>query len=167
MNRRAESILLLALGNDIIGDDGVALAAARVLKETFGDDLNVDIVETMEGGLGLIDILSPHDRVLLLDSIEIGDVPAGTIREFSREDFHKVVGPSPHYAGLPEVIALAHRLGIDFPSELRVLAMKIDPQEEFRLGLSDDISRALPDYINQAEQILRDWIRERARNITH
>ena len=165
MNHRNESILLLALGNDIIGDDGVALAAAGALKETFGDEL--DVVETTEGGLGLIDILEPYDRVLLLDSIEIGDLPAGTVREFSREDFHKVLGQSPHYAGLPEVIALADKLGIDFPSELRVLAIKIDPQEEFRQGLSDDIRQALGDYVSQAEQILRKWIRERARNITH
>lgn len=46
MNRRNESILLLALGNDIIGDDGVALAAARALKETFADDPNVDVPVT-------------------------------------------------------------------------------------------------------------------------
>ena len=167
MNGRAEAILLLALGNDIIGDDGVALAAARELRETFGDDRSVDVVESAESGLALIDILSPYDRALLLDSIEAGDLPAGTVREFGREDFHKVLGPSPHYAGLPEVIALADKLGIDFPSELRVLAIKIDPQEEFRQGLSDDIRRALPDYINQAERILCDWTRGHARNITH
>lgn len=167
MNRRAESILALALGNDIIGDDGVALDAARALKETFSDEPNIDVVESAESGLALLDILSPYQRVLLLDSIEAGDLPVGEVREFTREDFDKVLGPSPHYAGLPEVIALADKLGIDFPSELRVLAIKIDPQEEFRQGLSDDILRALPNYIDQAERILRDWIREDARSITN
>ncbi|MDP6545840.1 MAG: hydrogenase maturation protease [Phycisphaerae bacterium] len=167
MIRRDEAILILALGNDIIGDDGVALAAARALRETFAGDLNVDVVESAESGLALIDLLSPYDRVLLLDSIEAGDLPAGTVQEFSRDDFHRVLGPSPHYAGLPEVIALADKLGIDFPSELRVLAIKIDFQEEFHQGLSDDILQALPDYINQAEQILRNWVRQHARNITN
>lgn len=165
MNNHAESILLLALGNDIIGDDGVALTAARALKKTFGDEL--DVLETTEAGIGLIDILAPYERVLLLDSIESGDLPAGAVREFAREDFHRVLGPSPHYAGLPEVIALSHKLGINFPSEFRVLAIKIDPQEEFRQGLSDDIQQALGDYVKQAELIIRDWTRERARNITH
>jgi hydrogenase maturation protease len=167
VNQRTESILLLALGNDIIGDDGVALDAARALRETFSDEPNVDVVESGESGLALLDLLPPYQRVLLLDSIEAGDLPAGEVREFSREDFHKVLGPSPHYAGLPEVIALADKLGMDFPSELRVLAIKIDPQEEFRQGLSDDILRALPNYIDQAEQILCDWIRESARSITN
>lgn len=162
MSRSAGSILLLALGNDIMGDDGVAFVAARALKEVFGGELNV--LETTEGGLGLIDILSPHDRVLLLDSIQTGDVPVGTIQELSRKDFDKVLGPSPHYAGLPEVIELARGLGMSFPSELRVLAIKIDPPEEFREGLSPDIHRALPGYVKQAEQILRNWVQERAEN---
>ena len=165
MNRRAESILLLALGNDIIGDDGVALAAARALQKTFGDE--VDVLETTEGGLGLIDVLAPYERVLLLDSIEMGDQPAGTVLEFSSEDFRKTLRQSPHYAGLPEVIALAQRLGMDFPDELRVLAMKIDQQEEFRVGLSDDVRGALDGFIDQAGQILREWISDRARNIAH
>ena len=167
MNRRAESIVLLALGNDIIGDDGVALVAARALKETFNGDPNVNIVESGESGLALIDLLSPYDRALLLDSIEAGDFPEGSVREFTRDDFHKVLGPSPHYAGLPEVIALADKLGIDFPRELRVLGIKIDPPEGFRQGLSENIQRALPNYINHAEQILREWTSEHARNITH
>ena len=142
MSRRDESILLLALGNDIMGDDGVAFAAAGALRRTFGAE--VDVVETSEAGIGLIDRLSPYDRVLLLDSIETGDQPAGTVLELSTEDFDKVLGPSPHYAGLPEVIELARALGMDFPSELLVLAIKIDPQDEFRQNLSPEIRRALP-----------------------
>jgi len=160
-------ILVLALGNDIVGDDGVALAAARILRERFSGQGDIDVIETTEGGLGMIDVLSPYRRVLLLDSIEAGDLPPGEIREFTREDFHRVLGPCPHYAGLPEVIALAEKLGIDFPSELRVLTIKIDPQEEFRQGLTDEIQHALPAFVDQAAIILNDWIRSRARNFTH
>jgi len=162
-----ESILVLALGNDIVGDDGVALEAARALREMLPNESAVDVLETTEGGLGMLDILSPYRRVLLLDSIEAGDDPAGEVREFSRSDFDKVLGPCPHYAGLPEVIALAEKLGIDFPSELRVLTIKIDPQEEFRQGLTDEIRRALPAFVDQAAVILNDWIGDNARNITH
>lgn len=167
MNAPTESILLLALGNDIIGDDGVALVAARALRETFADYPNVDVVESGESGLALLDLLTTYDRALLLDSIEAGDTPVGKVLEFTQDDFHKVLGPSPHYAGLPEVIALAKALAIDFPHELRVLAMKIDPQEEFREGLTDEIERALPDYVNQAEQVIRNWVPKSARNITN
>ncbi len=167
MTRRDDSILILALGNDIVGDDGVALEAARVLTERFDGQPDLDVIETTEGGLGMIDILSPYRRVLLLDSIEAGDDPAGKVREFSRADFHRVLGPCPHYAGLPEVIALAEKLGIDFPDELRVLTIKIDPQDEFRQGLTDEIRQALPAFVDQAAIILSEWIQNRARNLTH
>jgi hydrogenase maturation protease len=165
MSRRDGSVLLLALGNDIIGDDGVALEAARALRKRFDESSEVEVLESGESGLCLIDIMSPYERVLLLDSIESGDMSLGTIREFTQDDFHKVLGPSPHYAGLPEVIALAEKLGIDFPQELRVLAIKIAPQEEFRQGLSNEIQQVLPKYVDEAELILLEWTQPSARSI--
>lgn len=148
-------ILLLGLGNDIMGDDGVGLAAVRALREEFSDD--VDLVESGEAGLALLDLLAGYDRVLLLDSVTTGDHSPGTVLEFGREDFDKVVGPSPHYAGLPEVLGLAEGLGIDFPGEIRVLALEIDAPLEFREALSAEIERALPAYVERAAAILCEW----------
>jgi len=47
-------ILLLALGNDIMGDDAVGLVAARALKNEFSD--GVDIVEASVAGFRLLEI---------------------------------------------------------------------------------------------------------------
>jgi hydrogenase maturation protease len=152
---RPRPILLLALGNDIMGDDGVALAAARTLKEDPPDD--VDVVETAEAGLGLLDAMSGYQRALLLDSITTGRHPPGTILEFSGEDFDNIVGPSPHYAGLPEVLELARRLNVEFPGEVRVLAVEIEPPMDFRETLSPRIEQALPAYVERALEILRQW----------
>jgi len=148
-------ILLLALGNDIMGDDGAALAAARALKENLAAD--VDLVESPEAGLALLDAMAGYDRVLLLDSITTGRHRPGTVLEFSSKDFNKVVGPSPHYAGLPEVLELARRLDIDFPGEVCVLALEIERPLDFRETLSPQIEQALPAYVERAARILRRW----------
>lgn len=148
-------ILLLALGNDIMGDDGAALAAARALKQDPVDD--VDLVESGEAGLALLDAMAGYDRVLLLDSITTGRHRPGTVLEFSSEDFDNVVGPSPHYAGLPEVLELARRLNVDFPEEVRVLALEIERPMDFRETLSPRIEQALPAYVERALEILRQW----------
>ena len=68
----------------------------------------------------------------------------GTVLEFSREDFDRVLGPSPHYAGLPEVLSLAKHLEITFPEEIRVLALEIADCCDFRETLSPPIEQALP-----------------------
>ena len=165
MNPALKSTLLLAMGNDIMGDDGVALVAARILQEELVD--GVDFEDTAEPGLALLDIMSPYDRVLLLDSVVTGRHPPGTILEFSRTDFDKVVGPSPHYAGLPEVLALAKHLDIAFPEEIRVLALEIENPWDFQEKLSPVIEQALPGYVAEARRILHQWRQDYARNLAH
>ena len=165
MSSPLQSILLLALGNDIIGDDGIGLAAARILREQFQGD--VDIEDAAEAGLNLLDIMSGYDRVLILDSIVTGRHPHGTVLEFSRADFDKVVAPSPHYAGLPEVLELAKRLKIEFPREILVLALEIEECYDFRETLSPVIERSLPAFVEKARLILHKWKEENARNISN
>ena len=165
MSSRSKSVLLLALGNDIMGDDAVALVAARILEKQFASD--VDFVVSSEGGLSLLEILSGYDQVLLLDSIVTGKHRPGTVLEFSRGDFDKALGSSPHYAGLPEVLGIARQLNIDFPEQIRVLAIEIETPYDFRETLTEVIEQAIPDYVEKAGQILHQWKEESARNITN
>lgn len=156
MTQRSCPILLLALGNDILGDDGVALLAARELRDEFSG--RIDIVETIESGLSLMDFMEGYRRALLIDSIISGDAKPGDIREFSGEDFLGPRIPSIHRAGLPEVLGLADMLKMDFPEEIRILAMEIEDPYEFGAKLTPAVEEALPRYIEQARSILNKWL---------
>lgn len=151
----ASTTLLLALGNDIMGDDAAALKAAQRLKDQAMP--GVDVSDTIEAGLALLEILSGYNHVLLLDTIVTGKHSPGTILELSQEDFQKVLGASPHYAGLPEVIELARQLSVPFPRDIRVLALEIEQPEHFSEELSCSIEEALPGYVDQASAILKAW----------
>ena len=72
-----------------------------------------------------------------------------------------MVGPSPHYAGIPEVLRLAECLGIAFPRELCILAMEVEDPYAVREGLSPSVERALPRFLERARQILCEWRKER------
>ena len=146
---------MLALGNDLLGDDGVGIKAAREIEQEAPS--GVDVIETAEAGLALMELLSGYRRALLLDSVQTGARPPGTILEFGPGDFRSVIAPSPHYAGLPEVIALAKRLEVPFPEEIRVLAMEIVNPREVRQELSPPIEAALPAFVQKAREILSDW----------
>ncbi|NQV34928.1 MAG: hydrogenase maturation protease [Phycisphaeraceae bacterium] len=151
------STLLLALGNDIMGDDGAALTAAQHLKARDLED--VDVSDTLEAGLALLEILSGYRRVLLLDTIVTGNHPPGTVLALSQRDFTKVLGSSPHYAGLPEVIELARQLAVAFPLDIRVLALEIEQPTDFSDTLSPLIQAAIPGYVQKAVDILHGWRR--------
>ncbi|MDW8105441.1 MAG: hydrogenase maturation protease, partial [Armatimonadota bacterium] len=129
--------IVLALGNDLLGDDGVGWEAARRIAEQVGD--SVDVVLTGEAGLALLDLLEGYECALLIDSVVTGRHPPGTVIEFAPEDFRHVIAPSPHYAGLPEVLELARRLELDFPRDIRILAMEVQNPYEFRMGFSEPV----------------------------
>ncbi len=155
MKERAGRTIVLALGNDLLGDDGVGLEAARLLAGQV--DGSVDVMETGEAGLALLEMLEGYARALLIDSVVTGRYPPGTVLEFTPDDFRRVVAPSPHYAGLPEVLDLARRLDLEFPSEIRILAMEVLNPYEFQTRFSDPVRESLPRLVQRALQVLEEW----------
>jgi hydrogenase maturation protease len=152
-----DRIVVLALGNDILGDDGLGPLVARLLREQVSSE--VDVVITAEAGLAILERLEGYDYALIVDSITTGGCPPGTVLAFNMEDFGRAVAPSPHFSGLPEVAEMAARLGILFPREIRALAMEIEPPMEVREGLSAEIEAAVPVLLAEAMRVLDDWER--------
>ncbi|HMK39065.1 MAG TPA: hydrogenase maturation protease [Bacteroidota bacterium] len=156
MPERQTQALLLALGNPLLGDDGVAPLAARALGRRYRDD--VDINESPVAGFALLDLLSGYDRALIIDASATGGAPPGTVREFTQEEFTADASTSPHYAGLPDVLALARRLGIPLPAEIRILGMEIENQGELHEGLGPVAAGSLPEFLRRAGEILDTWV---------
>jgi hydrogenase maturation protease len=148
--------LVLALGNDLLGDDRVGLAVARDLKQSVDRDL-VDIVETGEAGLALMEILTGYEKVLILDSVQTCAHPLGTTIEFNPDDFRRVIAPSPHYAGLPEILAAAERFQLPMPSEMRILAMEVANPFDFSESFTPDVAAGYPVYLGKAREIVESW----------
>jgi hydrogenase maturation protease len=146
---------VLALGNDILGDDGVGLLAARALRREIDEE--VDIIESAEAGFAMLELLTGYDRALILDAVVTGKHAPGTILSFGAEDFRTVVAPSPHYAGIPEVLALAERLGVPFPKQLSILAMEVQDPCSIRESLTVPVRVALPDLVERACGVLESW----------
>jgi hydrogenase maturation protease len=156
MHRIAPRCLLLALGNDILGNDGAGFTAARLLREEFQE--TVDIVEAFGAGLVLLELLESYDRVLLLEAIFTGSTKPGTVLEVCQDDFKKAATPAAHYMGLLEVLRQADSLGLKFPRDLRILALEVENPFEFHEGIGPATQKALPGYVDRARQVLHGWI---------
>ncbi len=63
--------LVLGVGNTIRRDDGVGVFAVRALKEQM-DHPAVDIRETEEAGIGMLDLFRGYDEVIIVDTIRSG-----------------------------------------------------------------------------------------------
>jgi hydrogenase maturation protease len=147
--------LVLAMGNDILSDDGVGLHAARLLRWVLPE--NVDIIETGEAGFALLELMTGYRRVLILDAIQTRKHPPGTLLHYTRENFTAILSPSPHYAGLPDLEVLAKRTGIDFPARILILAMEVEDMRHIGEELSPSVAKSLHAYVREAHTILEEW----------
>ena len=147
--------LVLGLGNDLLSDDGFGLAAARALRPEFQGRDDVEVVESSLAGLALLDLLIGYDRAIIIDGIRTGRVPAGTLIELTADDLDRVIAPSPHYAGLPELLAVAHGLDLAFPRDVRILAMETEDSHTIGEGLSGPVRRALPEAVARVRELIQ------------
>lgn len=156
MDDRKNKLLVLGLGNDILGDDAIGLVALREIKKRF--PRNVDFVEAAISGFEIMEILEGYGSVLLLDAVVTKANRPGTIMELSREQFEKVVAISPHYMGLPEIFRYAETMKMNFPKKIRILAVEIEPPYEIKEGLSEPVRIAVPAYLDKAEEIITELL---------
>ncbi len=152
--------LVLGLGNDLIADDGVGILAARGLKSQLAHD--ADVIESSLSGLALLDLLIGYRQAVIIDAMYTGHQAPGTIVRLIPADLSRVIAPTPHFAGLPELFGLARRLDLDFPRETVIFAMVVE--DPFTIGgsLSPAVRRALPDMIDQVAAQVAQWIGEPA-----
>lgn len=143
--------LILGLGNDLLGDDGVGFVVAR--QAALHVPPTCDVVESGEAGLALLELLADYDQAVILDSIQTGAEP-GTIHKLGRDDFAKIVAPSAHYAGLPEVFDLGERIGVKLPSRLTVLAVEVEDPFSFSESLTPKVEAAVPEAVRQTLEVL-------------
>jgi hydrogenase maturation protease len=155
MNAMESSNLVVALGNDLLGDDAIGLLAARELRKATCGDL--EIVESSGSGVDLLEFLEHRAHVLILDAAVTGRNVPGTILEFGAQDFDNAVAPSPHYSSLGDALKVARCLGIPIAPEIRVLALEVENPYRMGEGLTLAVSEALPLFVERAKQVLESW----------
>jgi len=121
---------LLALGNDILADDAFGIRVAGEARRLFDESL--DVVESSEAGMALLDHLQNCERLIVVDTVVTGQAAPGTINILHNDEFRVVPGCSPHYVGLFEAIQLAAKLGLSVPRE--VLIITVEAADTFTIG---------------------------------
>lgn len=160
MNSVPKRILVIGMGNDIMGDDAAGLAAARRLEEKLNPGGGIDFCLISSAGFVLMDIMEGYEKVLVLDSMLSDGGSTGSIRELENTELMGKYSGSPHYTGLPEIIELAKRLAMDFPDELKALVIGINEKGILRKGLSNAIEEKIPTFTEKAAQIIYNWQKE-------
>ena len=71
--------LVLGLGNPILGDDSVGFHVIQGLKDKFSHPGLITLMESSASGLGLLDLITGYDKVIIIDAIQTQGGKAGQI----------------------------------------------------------------------------------------
>jgi len=150
-------VLVLGIGNPLLGDDGIGLRMLDALEARGPWPDNVRLVDGGTWGMSLLPDVIDAERLLVLDAVTTGREPGAIVRGeddavprlYSRP-------PSPHQVDLREVLAAAELLGA-LPSPLVVVG--VEPEaiapDDLRIGLSPAAEGALARAVDESERALR------------
>ena len=64
----------------------------------------------------LLDYLTGAKRAVVVDAVQTGGAPPGTVYRVEEDDFERLHGNSPHYVGLFETLELGRALRLPVPA---------------------------------------------------
>lgn len=144
-----KKILLLGLGNDILCDDAIGFHVTAEVRRRVAHLKNVEVVETAEMGLSLLDFIVGFNDLILVDAVQTGKAPAGFLHELDADDLTTLPTVSPHFLGVGEVIALGRKLGMAIPSRVKILAVEVEDPFTMSTQITPALQRALPDIVER------------------
>jgi hydrogenase maturation protease len=152
----AGSALVIGLGNPLMGDDGIGLAALARLCEGWRLPATVEPLDGGTWGLNLLHAIESSRQVLFLDAVRAGREP-GALAELGGAELPRMLGLklSPHQIDLREVLALLELRGTSPPA---MTCLGLEPESiELRAGLSPAITGRLDALADAAAHRLRAW----------
>ena len=136
-----ESVLILGIGNYLMGDEGVGVHLVKELeKERLPS--NVKLLDGGTGGFQLMEYLEMYSNVIMIDA-SLDNNPIGTIRliepKFSR-DFPKAM--STHEIGLKDLVESLSLIG-KLP-KIYLYVVSVADISRLEIGLSEKVSKIIP-----------------------
>jgi len=151
MNRTSSNrILILGIGNYLMGDEGVWVHAARRL-EAQNRFPGVEVLDGGTGGFHLLGCLEEYETIILVDAT-LDRHPPGTIRLIRprfAQDFPKAM--STHDIGLKDMMGALQLLG-KMP-DIHLFVVSIENIQLQGVSLSPEIERVMPQLLEKIEHL--------------
>lgn len=144
-------LLILGLGNLLMGDEGLGVHFARAMEEEVLPE-NVTVLDGGTGGFHLMSYLEDYPAIIAVDAT-LDERPAGTLRliepRFSK-DFPRSL--STHDIGLRDLIEGLQILG-KMP-KIYLFVVSIDTVQPLYIGLSPEVGAVIPELIHQVKELV-------------
>lgn len=159
---------VLAVGNPIMGDDGIGLEILKQLRKllstrpSWQEAINRGELALLEGGTGgmeLVPVVQESEHLLILDSVAAGAgrIP-GQALHLRGDHVPRLLSMkmSPHQVGLLDILTSARLTGKE-PRVIEVVGV-VSEDVDLRLGLTSAANSGIEQATGYAAQILDSWL---------
>jgi len=146
------------LGNDILTDDAIGLHVVRQLQRQLAGHPAIEVRETTEMGLALLDFMAGYSAVVIVDSIQTGRAAPGTVHELDAAALKQLTGCTPHFLGVGETLALGRHLGSAMPERITIFAIEVADPFTIGTALTPALQSALPLIVDSIAAALRKLV---------
>ena len=137
--------IVLGVGNQILGDDGVGVHIANELRKHVKDpDIIID--EAVTGGMNLLELILGYEKAIIIDAVRSENARDGDVKKIPLSSFSTFHACNPHDVSLFEAIKMAKKMGEDrIPKEIVIIGILMKKIScEFSEKLSPVIQDAVP-----------------------
>ena len=138
----SKNILILGLGNILLGDEGVGV---RVVEQLLSRPLP-DKIEVIDGGTAgyeLINFFEGKEKVIIVDAVKTDDTPGSVYKmNLSVVQEDETVQLSLHQIGLKNVFKMASMMELN--PEVTLVGIVPKDYQDYNIGLSDEVEKAIP-----------------------
>ena len=139
---QAVNTLILGVGNPIVTDDGAGIKIARKIRELNPD---LEVMETSDAGLALLDLIVGYERLLIIDSIKTMQGEPGELYKLGMEDLKPCMDlSSSHGLDLATVFEIGKRMGYEMPRSVRIYALEITDNTTFGEECTKEVEESIP-----------------------
>ena len=152
-NTANNKILVLGVGNLILGDEGVGIHAIKYLEnQDLGKD--IDLLDGGTGGFHMLSVMDDYKTLIMIDatidSKEEGSL--SLIEPKFASDFPKAL--SSHDIGLRDLVETATLLG--HMPKIYLITVSVTDISEVRMTLSEKVENSLPEVGKLVKSILKE-----------
>jgi hydrogenase maturation protease len=151
MPPKARRILVLGIGNLLMGDEGIGVHAVQHLSKSPLPE-GVDVVDGGTGGFHLLSYFEDYPSLIMIDATMDGQ-PPGTVRTLRprfASDYPRTL--TAHDIGLRDLVETAALL--EHSPEVTLITISIAEMQPMETELSEPIRAAIPEVLRTVHTLL-------------
>jgi len=139
--------LILGVGNPILTDDGAGIKVAQKIKEK---NPKLEVINTSETGITLLDLVAGYDRLIIIDSIRTERGKQGELYKLGLKDLKPARDfPSSHGIDIATAFELGQRLGYRMPQFVSIYAIEVKNNTTFGEECTKEVKERIPSITKQ------------------